>query len=880
MQTILPGKPQATLHAVDYGYHEGQLVVAYISGSALVILNGPHSILQTIYHDDAGPEGLQCVAYHQATGKIATASGGLVYIHGLREEIKGTLRWTLDLTLPLQNKQDTIRTLTWGSDEELLVGSNCLTLFSAHISSNPSSPTISIHAKTDRRPIWTRPLPSPIGHAAFSPSASLIATRSLYGCLVKIWRRLSFESPIFDYTYLKHPDTVTYLEWRRARNGEDNPSREDDVLYTICADGIFRIWTMNHAHSIDILTLYAEIDMIGTIQPKSPISKEQQTQRFAFMIEAGTLDDAVDGIVSKETKGDGKNNHAVEYLKEVASRKPDMFVFVDGQGHMSAWGVENVACKRRNSGPQSTQPFHVSQVEGISFGFEAVAGGIKGNARMLSLAPPSEKGEIAILVHHFDGRLQWWQDTVQNLLEPSANKHRMRKLADWTGHSDSIKKVIRTASGKALISRTDNNEGIVWVQSTTSSGTSLKRKSQVSLAEHIHRTVLLREGRFLVMLHHNSISLWDARHDQAVEIGRCKYSIKGKPLCLLVLPEADADSGKLHLATVSAEMQGIVWELTLPHIHVQTPTLANGSHAQESVREFCTFQLEHIENLSYMLPVDPAGSLAVASGFLDSFAQDIAFSYTTSGHIQTWTAKVDTERQAVEWFTTARLETGVDEPALGSATSIRRAALVDATRSTFTIWDTRSGRLDYEETFPNQRIQDLDWASTPDGQSILAVGFAHRALVYTQLRYDYVNERPSWARIKDVSIRDLTPHPIGDSVWLRDGNLVVCAGNQLFMASDQVDLQKDISPELQSSIPHKRAQHIHDVVHRMNGPLAVFHPQFISQCVLAGKLEVVHRILLILHKTLKFYTEGDELDPLQGTDVEDFLDGIDVSFPV
>ena len=149
-------------------------------------------------------------------------------------------------------------------------------------------------------------------------------------------------------------------------------------------------------------------------------------------------------------------------------------------------------------------------------------------------------------------------------------------------------------------------------------------------------------------------------------------------------------------------------------------------------------------------------------------------------------------------------------------------------------------------------------------------------LVYSQLRYDYVSERPAWTRVKDVSIRELTPHPIGDSVWLGNGSLVIGAGNQLFMASRAVNLETDLAPELQSSIPHKRAQHIYELVYRMNGPLPVFHPQFISQCVLAGKIDVVHRILVALYRTLKFYTEGEDLDALQGLTVEDFLDGIEV----
>ena len=298
----------------------------------------------------------------------------------------------------------------------------------------------------------------------------------------------------------------------------------------------------------------------------------------------------------------------------------------------------------------------------------------------------------------------------------------------------------------------------------------------------------------------------------------------------------------------------------------------NGHTASSAVslKQFCTFALGRIDNLAYFLPVDPAGSSPVVSGFLDSFAQDTAISWTSTGLLQTWTAKVNLEKKSVDWLKLSHFDTGIQQPSLGSGTSIRKAAMVDKSRSTLTIWDTKTGRLDYEEAFSNQIIQDLDWASTPDNQSILAVGFPHSVFVYTQLRYDYVSERPSWARIKEVSIRHLSPHPIGDSVWLGSGNLVIGAGNQLFVVSSTINPRVDLSPDLRASAPHKAADNIYDVVRTLNGPLPVFHPQFISQCVLAGKTNMAHRILLSLHKTLKFYTEGDEIDSFQGTTVEDY----------
>lgn len=64
----------------------------YISGNALVILGGPHDLIQTIYHD----EGLvlDAVAVDEATGKMATSSSEDVYIYKPHGEKEGALKVT------------------------------------------------------------------------------------------------------------------------------------------------------------------------------------------------------------------------------------------------------------------------------------------------------------------------------------------------------------------------------------------------------------------------------------------------------------------------------------------------------------------------------------------------------------------------------------------------------------------------------------------------------------------------------------------------------------------------------------------------------------------------------------------------------------------
>jgi RAVE protein 1 C terminal len=74
-----------------------------------------------------------------------------------------------------------------------------------------------------------------------------------------------------------------------------------------------------------------------------------------------------------------------------------------------------------------------------------------------------------------------------------------------------------------------------------------------------------------------------------------------------------------------------------------------------------------------------------------------------------------------------------------------------------TIWDSKesefSSGLEYAKIFSSSdHVNDLDWSSTPDGQSILAVGFAYRVEVLCQQRMTYFDEGPGWGVIKSIGV--------------------------------------------------------------------------------------------------------------------------------
>jgi WD40 repeat protein len=807
---------------------------------------------------------LTAIAFDEATGKIATCTERSVRIYrpyGQNEEalrvscdstpkndLSDYYQWSLQISIQVDDLDQPVTTLSWGGIRELLVGGLALSLYST---------------EDDVVKIWSKAVANPTKFACLSYDSRYIASTGPYDRLVKLWRRLSFGSDDvrFDLTYLPHPQMVTNVRWRRPYHHDQTV---DNVLYTVCADKTLRIWAATDTHGLQIFQLWGQINLEESIQPRSLVSGKTTKFRYTSFIDGRDFGKLVEHSVQTASDPDAIHNHVVEHLVEVANRSHEICVIFDEQGNMSAWGLENIGGKAR----KPTDIFNIAHVAGLEPMLPQPE--LRGDAYIQLYTYCSRTdGMLNTIWHNFDGTIQHFNSSLAKLFESSLRPSCTTPRAIWTGHSRAVKKMVRNISGRAVVSRTDGNEAIVWRHEDDDSKVPLTAQSLINVLEHIHRICVLRRGAFVILLHHTTIALWDCRRHRGRRLASLPYAIPGRPLCVLVLPETERRGDTAHIATISSEMKGIVWELRLPSQTNQDSELSGDGSM--FIREFCTFDLGNTYDLAYVLPVDPAGSPPVTSGSLDTFARDVAVSYTLSGLIRSWTAKIDLKGQRVDWLLTCSVETGIHEPSLASGSSIRKAALVNSDRSELTIWDVRGAQLEYTQSFESSDgIQDLDWTSTPDDQSILAVGFQHRVLLLSQLRYDYLNEGPAWTAIREINIRDLTPHPIGDSTWLGRGSLLIGAGNQLFVYDKTFNVSASIAANLQLPLRKEGQWDLFDAVTRLNGPLPVFHPQFLGQCILAGKMTMVQRILLKLYQTLKSHPEGEHIDNLLGLELEDF----------
>ncbi|PHH72870.1 hypothetical protein CDD82_5768 [Ophiocordyceps australis] len=886
MITVLPGRAQSRLQALvtccwngrqynvriacalalrqqrQAGLTAGGLKQAYITGSAFTIIDGAgSSILQTVYgHDD--DDELQAIAMDETTGKIATCTLREVCIfkatasacaNGTPRSADAEQQWAQESSFEIPNHHVDPQAplccpcLSWGSSEELLVASKRL---------------LSLFATARARPVccWSKSLASPVKAALVSPDSAYIASIGFTDPLPKIWRRLSYGSDDvrFDVSYLEHPDIVTSLRWRRPPRIHQ---ASDNVLYSVCIDRSMRIWVPTETSDGHHWQLWGRLDL-------SP------SPRLLCILDGRDLTTCVERIISKKLIGPA----GCDKLVSIAQTNPEMCLTMDSNGILTVWVLENVC---RGSTNNKSGVYRAAQVRYKKL--ESMPGlfgpGVKLHAEAQCYYNDTD-GQLRILVHVFDGRIGVFVSNMMLLMDPGAKSDECISLQTvWSGHSKSVRKLVRDFSGKTVVSRTADGECIVW-RHDISAPNLMARAAVMAERRHIHRICPLHKGRFVVLLlREGLLTLWDCSTVVASLLAECRSDLTGTPLCLILLPRQKSGQSRTraHLATITSQRQGIVWQVDVPCWTARPDldsTAASGpEQGAASLREFCRFELAMAEAPMYVLPVDPAGSSPATSGFLDVFARDVAVSYTCAGRVDFWTARIDLERRGVDWLSTCYTETGLDNPALASGSMLKKAAVVNQSRSRVTIWDVGGARLEYDAYYEQQdQVRDLDWTSTPDAQSILAIGFQYRVVLLSQMRFDYLNRGPAWAPIRDIDVGLLTPHGIGDSTWLTNGHLVVGAGNQLFVydrrAGSSTSLLSAAGARLSQS--KNRSWDLFEAVQRFNGPMPVFHPQFVSQCILAGKSDLVRRILVALHKTLKYLVPGETVDNYLGLDLCDF----------
>ncbi|EIW64094.1 WD repeat-containing protein [Trametes versicolor FP-101664 SS1] len=660
---------------------------------------------------------------------------------------------------------------------------------------------------------WSFTVP-PLSRVRFSPSLMYIATTSLYDNVVHIYLTTTGRKT----QAIAHPRPVTDLVWRNSPCTTQHARyRDDPVLYTITTDATLRIF-LPVLDAPQYLQLHSALDTFSSL-PFSVASRE--TNSSIFRLDREVMNAALKSVLAQpqSAEEDGRRRR----IREITDEGWDVFLRVLGDGSLVVQAIANI--DRRP--PTLLKQFTLLQTAPGALPGPPAHLYIVPNPGRASLtlvtSPPLKSYELAILPF-FDARA----DGLRMIA--SGAEH-----ADADAREDSRAEVVRfmrTPNGEGVGALRSDGSGEAWNFDWARTGRLVRtgRWPASSGAERVDHFVVLDAG-ILLTLHTSPPATLHV------------------PLItsFFALSPPTHSSPQRTLIGVTASYTIVIISAT---ISGATPSLSLLSESS----------LPLPAPPKMILPVDPMAWVGQFGTGTRGAAQahDVLLSVSEDGELAFW---VPEGGLGDPWKCTGIVRTGCKGLSMARCSSAKKSVLVVPTPdgAELTIWDSKESEfalgLEYRSLL-SDAITDLDWAATPDGQSLLAVGFAHRVELLCQQRATYFDQTPGWGVCWKVDVGAMVPHPISDSIWLARGTLLVGAGHQLFMYGQRRGV------EVEADAPKRQEESLFEHVARLNGPLDDYHPQMVLQCLLWEKIQLVKGIIVNLARNVESRRDVHEWENL------------------
>ncbi|KAI0361166.1 WD repeat-containing protein [Trametes cingulata] len=655
---------------------------------------------------------------------------------------------------------------------------------------------------------WSSTVPS-LSRVRFSPSLMYIAATSLHDNVVHIYLTTTGRQT----QAISHPRPVTDLIWRNSPSS----SRDDPILYTITIDATLRIF-LPVLDAPQYLQLHSALDTFSSL-PFSVAS--QETNSSVFRLDREVLNAALKSVLeqSQSAEDDARRRR----IREITEEGWDMFLRVLSDGSLVVQAVANI--DRRP--PTLLKQFTLLQsAPGVLSGPPAHLYIVPNPGRTsltLITSPPLKSYELAILPF-FDARADGLK------LVASSAEH-----ADADAREDSRAEVVRfmrTPNGEGVGALRSDGSGEVWNFDWARSGRLVRKGRWTADSERVDQFVVFDAGTLLTL---------HTTPPATLQVPALTS--------LFALSSPSISSPYRTLIGITASCTVVVISATISGDNTTLSLLSESS-------------LPLPKPPKRILPVDPMAWVGQYGSGTRGVAQvhDVLLSVSEQGELAFWVP----EGQTVAWKCTGVVRTGRKGLSMARCSSAKKSVLIVPTPEgeELTIWDSKESEfalgLEYRAVLPDP-ITDLDWAATPDGQSILAVGFAHRVELLCQQRATYFDETPGWSVCWKIDMTGVVPHPISDSIWLARGTLLVGAGHLLFMFGQK---------RLEKGAEEKEEESLFEHVARLNGPLDEYHPQMVLQCLLWEKIELVKSIIVNLARNIE---SGRDIHDWEHLPLENFL---------
>lgn len=939
--TFVPGEINRGICSVLQGTWKNHHIIVYGSGNNLIITSGTlvnenekvqelnlSKHLQTIYLD-SDPVAID---FNPDNGYIAITLQNEILVFKPLNEFMSKPTWTLALQFANEDGA-VINCIRWAPlENEIVIGSNqSLTLY--HIYDEYGT------LKYNKR--WYSYLSNGITNLKISRNCNkIMCTSGPYDRLLKVFSRINYgdDNTLFELSYLQHPQNSFIIDFHKRIDNEtphfarretltegslaniknirgyiDPGDDKSEVIYTVTNDHILHVWASYEFSGHSHISNWATMDM--------KLAFPDEELAFTLIIENNLLQLSLIPPLKK---------YNIRSFENKDLHDMDLLYIVSKTGKVAIYSVLNItACPPNNIKFEKvndfTYQFDVNTFPLDLFNHKLPAAPLTKEyiqseeytiynikpvniTSLRYLFPGRDFSPLCLLLHdRIKNTLRFDLLHFRSLLAPTEEKLQSLGtilLDKFQGQTKSIRKLIKSNSAF-----TDDNillsilnfpqDNYIWepfvLNDVNTTKISITKRFQLGVSdvkgeapEGIWTAVILNDieppkgdnkRRHMVVAFDKlgNLSLWDcngsvnddkpAHFIDKIEVQDSegeRIVLEPKAFVLTECPKNSQSSRDYCLISFFEEDSVMAWKISLAY------------NKKQEVQSF-TIEPTAIDQLPQEVDIF---QIVTVDRFVSQITRSLVAVISEDGLIRSFA--IDFVDNGIKWRKTHSLHTNVKRARkLHGATVINKMAVVDESGLNLSVWDIKTGVLEYEESFPKEygAVRDLDWTffnssdSALTSNAILSVGFGRFVLLYTQLRYDYTNNIPTFAVLKRIDISDYTSHEIGDLIWLNDGYLIIGSGNQFFiddkwikLGSNSIDstirqlmvgytttgVQDDLS--IYDGAGYQRIDKstdelIYDISHLvrvLNGPLPVYHPQFLIQALFMNQHQLIQNILVKL----------------------------------
>jgi hypothetical protein len=940
--TFVPGEPNKRANTVVQALWKNHHIIVYGSGNNLIIYTTSTTgesdsgsnfskNLQTIYVE-ADPTA---ISINSENAFIALSFETKIIILKPLNEYMRYPQWTHALQFDNTTK---INCICWAEKEhELAVGcEKNISLY--HIYDD--------YGTLNYTQRWKCNQPSPITKIFITKNGSkIVALSGKFDRLVKVWLRINYgdENTLFEVSYLPHPKGtwITDIQWRlksdipsqsdgkvtdgamanikNIRGYIDTSNDDNDVIYTVTNDNIVRIWASYEYSSHSHIKLWATKDLKeafdGKIHGIVIIENYYLEKSFIPSLKSSQVDElgttnmmdfdvilviGESGVVSmfsiSRITHNPPNNIQIEKLMPASNLQMNKNTF------------PNIIHPQNQNQPEKS--IHYLNSEEYEVTCKPLV------FPKVSYLTNNENSPLSLIIHdRLKNSIRFNSldfSCLNTLEEKKTVPFGTELLIKFQGQVKSVRKLIKSYSSHSkenimLSVLNFYSHNFIWeplyLNAVDSKPMTITKRFQICLEDIEENSIL--DAVIVNDIQHPSttfrrhlvasiekvgyISLWDCDSYTGDDlpaklVKRLKIEdrdgtfIKNTPKSLLLTENKAVPC--LYCIIGIFEFDFIrSWTINLKYNKTEIETIDFHEIKIESFPQ--NEKIHLIEKFNSVFNRDDRDLVSVIdiNGILRIYTIDFALS----------------NEKRLRWKQTHKVSTNIRNASkIHGSDVIDKIAVVDESRLNLSIWELKSGVLEYEEKFPDEynAVRDLDWTYVHSSSSdlatnaLLSVGFDRFVLLYTQLRYDYTNKIPPFAVIEKIDVSNYTSHKIGDLIWLDDCYLVIGCGNQFYIDDKWIRLGSSKNSSLDSVIRQlmigyaksnestdedykPKQKTIYDISHIvgiLNGPLPIYHPQFVIQALYMNQFKLVHKIFVDLFGAIR---KGDPIIWDLNIDLED-----------